>query len=234
MTARRIGLLLFGVLAGLLAGCFELRQSLVIDGARAEYGAEIRVDARLAALAQRDGRKSFCEEVSVPAEAKARGVEAQVVQRTVQGELICTVSLKGPIEAFLLAMDRKSGSGIGNVSIERVDSRTLRIENLLKPQGRLGSAGSAGSAEQTMVEGLFAGKLISWKVQAPLILESNGVIAADGRSVEWSVPLAEAMKAEQRFHATLRLELTTFERVRLWFVDQWRAVRRVLRELLGG
>lgn len=233
MIPRSFVLLMLGAVTGLLTGCFELRQSLVIDGARAEYGAEIRVDARLAALAQRDGRKSFCEELKVPADAKARGVDAEVVQKTVQGELVCTVSLKGPIEAFLLAMDRKGGSGFGNVAIERIDSRTLRIENVMKPQGRFGSAGAAGSAEQTMAEGLFAGKLISWRVEAPRILESNGAIAADGRSVEWSMPLAEAMKAEQRFHATLRIELTTFERVRLWFVDQWRAVRKVLRELLA-
>jgi hypothetical protein len=38
--------------AGLLvvSGCFEVGQSLVIEGNRAQYRAEIRVDARLAAL----------------------------------------------------------------------------------------------------------------------------------------------------------------------------------------
>jgi hypothetical protein len=84
-----------------------------------------------------------------------------------------------------------------------------------------------------MAEGLFAGKLMTWTIRAPRILDSNGVIAPDARSVEWSVPVGEAMKATQRFHANVRLELTTFERIRLWFVDQWRAVRRVLRELLA-
>lgn len=232
MTSRRFALMLIGILASLLAGCLEIRQSLVIEGSRAEYGAEIRLDARLAALSQRDGRKPLCDEVAVPAEAKARGVEVEISQKTLQGELVCTVRLKGPLEALLLAMDRKSSSGVGSVSIERIDSRTLRLENVIAPMGRSGTGG-AGGPEQAMAEGLFAGKLISWRVQAPRILDSNGVVAADGRSVEWSVPLTEAMKTEQRFHATVRLELTTFERVRLWFVDQWRAIRKVLRELLS-
>lgn len=235
MTARPLKKLFFAALLALLAGCLEIRQSLVIEGSRAEYGAEIRLDARLAALAQRDrdGRKPFCEPIQVPPEARSRGVEAEVTERTAQGELICTVRLRGPIEALFMAMDRRSGSGLGSISIERIDAVTLRIENVIEPMGQSRSGAESRGLEQSMAEGLFSGKLITWTVRAPRILDSNGVVAPDGRSVEWSVPVGEAMKAQQRFHASVRLELTTLERVRLWFVDQWRAIRRVLRELLA-
>jgi len=235
MTTRPLKAAFCAVLLALVAGCLEIRQSLVIEGSRAEYGAEIRLDARLAALAQRDrdGRKAFCEPIQVPPEARSRGVEAEVTERTVQGELICTVRLRGPIEALFMATDRRSGSGLGNISVERIDAVTLRIENVIEPMSPSRSGAQSRGLEQSMGEGLFAGKMIAWTVRAPRILDSNGVIAPDARSVEWSIPVADAMRAQQRFHATVRLELTTFERIRLWFFDQWRAIRRVLRELLS-
>jgi hypothetical protein len=223
--------------AGLLvvSGCFEVGQSLVIEGNRAQYRAEIRVDARLAALAQRnaDSAKGFCEEIKLPAEAKSRGVEAETTQQTLQGEVVCTVRLRGPIEAFFAALDRQSSAGVGKFSIERIDASTLRIENVLEPQAGAAGAASGRSFENTMTESLFAGRTLRWSVTAPRILESNGVISADGRSVDWSVPVGAAMKVPQRFYATVRVELGLMERIRLWFIDQWRAIRRVLRELLS-
>lgn len=235
MNVRIFSLVFATLLTGLVGGCVEVRQSLVIEGSQAEYGGEIRVDARLAALAQRDRNrlKGFCDEIQVPAEARSRGIEVDISQRTGQGEVICTVRLRGPVEVLFLAMDRKGGSGLGSVSVERIDSRTLRIENVIGPMSQARNGAQTQGFESSMAESLFAGKLISWSVRAPRVLDSNGVIAADGRSVEWSVPVGEAMKAQQRFHATLRLELTTLERARLWFADQWRAIRRVLRELLA-
>jgi len=217
-----------------LGGCFDLDQSIVIEPQRMVYTAELRADARLTAMSRLNqsgsSSRSLCEGVKVPPEARARGLEIQVNERTADGQTVCQIRISGPLDVFIAAMDREAQSGFGKLSVKRLDGSTLRLENTFEPQ--TGSS-AGGRVDGALAESLFAGKMLRWTVRAPRILESNGTISSDGRSVEWTVPVASAMKDRQQFHATLRIELTTIERVRLWFVDQWRAIRKVLRELLA-
>ncbi|MEN9774425.1 MAG: hypothetical protein RL322_1495 [Pseudomonadota bacterium] len=217
-----------------IAGCFDLDQSIVIEPQRMVYTAELRADPRLTAMSRLNqsggNARSLCDGIKAPPEARARGLEIQVTERTADGQTVCQIRMSGPIDLFIAAMDREVQSGFGKLSVQRVDAGTLRIDNIFEPQ----SGASAGrGVDGALAESLFAGRMLRWSIRAPRILESNGTISGDGRSVEWTVPVASAMKERQQFSATLRIELTTIERIRLWFIDQWRALRKVLRELLA-
>lgn len=217
-----------------LAGCFDLDQSLLIEPQRVVYTAEIRADARLVAMSRlgSSGRQpsGFCETIKAPSETRKLGVEVQVTESTAQGQSICTVRVSGPIDAFISSLDRGVDSGFGKLSVKRIDADTLQIDNVLDPQ--TGPAAGRG-IEGALAESMFAGRMLRWSVSAPRVITSNGVIASDSRSVDWAVPLSAALKERQHFQATVRVELTTFERIRLWFIDQWRAIRKVLRTLLA-
>ena len=82
-----------------LAGCFDLEQTLSIDRERVDYAVEVRMDARLAAINQRqDGRRNFCEPVELPAQAIARGVKTETIERTINGDLSCLIRISGPLD----------------------------------------------------------------------------------------------------------------------------------------
>jgi hypothetical protein len=218
-----------------LAGCFDLEQTLSIDRERVDYAVEVRMDARLAAINQRqDGRRNFCEPVELPAQAIARGVKTETIERTINGDLSCLIRISGPLDAFLLALTQTKTSPVGALSITRIDGSTLRLENRLDASSsQTGGRGASSGLESSFAEGMFAGRSFRWKLTAPQVIASNGTIAPDTRSVEWSVPVAAAFRETQTFHATFRVELGLQDRIRIWFIEQWRAIRQVLRQLLA-
>ena len=232
----RARILLFAILGlTLLSGCFDLEQTLTVDRERVDYAVEVRIDARLAALSQRqDSRRKFCEPVELPAQATARGVKTETTERTVNGDLSCLIRISGPLDAFLLALTETKASPVGALSITRIDSSTLRLESRLDaPSPQSGGRGVSSGFENSFAEGMFAGRTFRWKLTAPQIIASNGTIAPDTRSVEWSVPVATAFREPQTFHASFRIELSLQDRIRIWFIEKWHAIRQVLRKLLG-
>lgn len=219
----------------LLSGCFDLEQSLMVERDRLTYTAEIRMDARLAALSQQQsGKGKFCEPVVLPPQAAGRGVIAETNERTVNGERICQVKIGGPLDAFLMALTETRSSPIGSLSITRVDGGALRLENRLDVGStQPGARGGSSGIEASLTEGMFAGRMLRWKLTAPQVLSSNGTISADGRSVEWAVPISAAFRETKTFEATFKVEMSLQDRIKLWFVEKWHAIRAVLRRLLG-
>jgi len=236
LMPSRLHTILAGILSlQLLAGCFDLEQTLSVDRERVDYAVEVRMDARLAALNQRqEGRRRFCEPLELPAQAVARGVRSETIERTVNGDLSCLIRISGPLDAFLLALTEAKTSPVGALSITRIDSNTLRLENRLDvASSQTGGRSASSGLESSLAEGMFAGRSFRWKLSAPQVIASNGTIAPDTRSVEWSVPVATAFRETQIFQATFRVELGLQDRIRIWFIEKWHAIRRVLRELLA-
>jgi hypothetical protein len=217
-----------------LGGCFDLEQSISVDSTRASYTAEFRLDAKLAALATMgDASKKLCDDLFRQARADtAKGVQVETSETSSSGNVVCKVQLSAPTVAFAGSLGGSTESKMGLLKVERIDESTFRIENRLNMgDGRDRSLDSLGGA--ALAESLFAGRALKWTVQAPRVLESNGTIASDGRSVQWSVPVSSAMKAPQQFYAVVVLDMPWYARVLGFIYERWRALKATLRGWLA-
>lgn len=182
----------------MLSGCFDVDQQLSVDQTRFSYNAVLRVDAKLAAMAAQRGKGDFCDEF-IPLSAK---IPEQVVLSKTQsiegGNQVCRVTLQGPTLAFE-AISSKQGKGIGDMAIERIDERTLKLTNVLRMDERL-------AQDPKMLDMLLAGRLMKWSITAPRILDSNGTISADGKRVDWAVPVSALFAEPQTFEAVFEYD----------------------------
>lgn len=219
---------------GLLGGCFDLEQSISVDSARASYTAEFRLDAKLAALATMgDASKRVCDDLFKQARADStKGVQVETSETSTAGNVVCKIKLSAPTVAFAGSLGSNTESRMGALRVERIDDNTFRIENQLTlGDGRDRSLENLGGA--ALAESLFAGRALKWTVQAPRVLDSNGSISSDGRSVQWSVPISTAMKAPQQFYAVVVLDLPWYARIMGFIYERWRALKATLRGLLA-
>jgi hypothetical protein len=98
--------------------------------------------------------------------------------------------------------------------------------------------GEAAAGSDRMADGLmaamFAGREFKWTVRAPRIVESNGVVAPDARSVVWSVPVARALQSPQTFVAVIQIDLPWYLRVALFFKRLLASVQNFFGTLFGS
>ena len=197
-SPRRVGraVLMLGLLAGLTA-CFDMAQQVTIADGQLSYRAQLKVDAQLVALAEEDER-SFCQGI---AERRPQGLNVRVRQSTEGGNVICTVTAQGPVSRF------ENQAQIGSADEPLV--RITRVEdNLLRIEGRFKADDPAQDAQgmDEMVRAMFAGRSLSWAVQAPRIVDSNGEVNAERTRVTWRVPVAQALAEQQSFYAVVAVE----------------------------
>ncbi len=234
LQARRLQRFAAVLSLSLLGGCFDLEQSISVDTHRATYTAEFRLDAKLAALATMgDVGKKVCDDLFKQARADAaKGVQVDTSETSAAGNVVCRMQLSAPTVALAGSLGGSTESRMGTLKVERIDDNTLRIESRVTlGDGRDRSLENLGGA--ALAESLFAGRALKWTVQAPRVLESNGNIASDGRSVQWSVPVATAMKSPQQFYAVVVLDLPWYTRVLGFVYDRWRALKATLRAWLA-
>lgn len=208
-----------------LAGCFDLEQSLTVEARTVRYEAELAVDAKLMALAQAGAdQEPICDRLK---QAGGNGLDVQVSQTERGGDVVCRLSVVGPLAAFG-AMEWGSTAGRevpSALSIERLDDQTYRLTS------RLGE-GSARQDQyaQGLMAVMFSGRHFKWTVKAPRIVESNGTLSADGSTVTWSVPLATAMRSPQTFTAVIQIDIPWHQRLMMLA----HRVLRMIKDLFGG
>jgi uncharacterized protein YecT (DUF1311 family) len=81
-----------------------------------------------------------------------------------------------------------------------------------------------------MMEAMFAGRNLSWSATVPKVLETNGEVSKDGKTVTWSAPVASAYKAKQSFYLVFKAE-------RPWYaflLDLIDAIKKFFGSLFGG
>jgi uncharacterized protein YecT (DUF1311 family) len=108
------------------------------------------------------------------------------------------------------------------VRITEVDGNKYRIESTIDFQGKNNGA----SGMEGMLEAMLAGRNVSWSVSAPKVIESNGKIAEDGKSVTWSLPMSVAFKNPQKFYAVIQKETSWLDSIVAFF-------KKILNAILG-
>lgn len=201
-------------LAGCLAlsGCFEMKQDFVFKSDKtAELTFRIGIDAALMALANKNSEKPFCP--SDMAATNREGVTGIVNSSTEGGDLVCTIKMVGPIDTIVEAisevrLNENQQKQQGILLVQDGDTYSLTIE--LPPMQKPAEAEKNPMAEtiNAMLLAKMSGRVLSWSVVAPSIIESNGTISEDRTAATYSRPLADAFTSPEptRFNVTFSLE----------------------------
>lgn len=187
----------------ILAGCLDLDQKITLVKDQLTYKAELKVDAKIAAFADKM-QGGFCSDFGSNPNV---GVVVDVKEFADGGNIICSITTQGHIDKF-----NNFASGENNkaemVRISKLDGSKYRIESTIDFQGN--NKGAAGM-EGVFLEAMLAGRNVSWSVSAPKVIESNGKIAEDGKSVTWTLPMSEAFKNPHKFYAVIQKETSWLE-----------------------
>lgn len=200
-----------------LAGCFDIEQTLVvhadqsadftvvfsIDSALIELGNSVDVD-----LEETCNTKGSFGETELPGELKRTNNV-----RIVDSILLCEYTISGPLNDFQTlssSVDNELGD-VDLLSLERLDDSRARIVAEYDFSDATTERTGGESIERSvrrMIASNFEGHAIRWSINAPTILDSNGVISADGRRVTWEVPLQEAIvhAGSYRFEAVIDVQ----------------------------
>jgi hypothetical protein len=193
-----------------LVGCVDLKQSIEIGDGVASYQMEMRMSAALAQL-DAENLGTFCES-NDDLQVAVSGSLKRTVKQSYEGEdIVCRMRIVGPIQEFGKQMtEMPKGDLTKMLNFQMVDETTLRIESVFESNEDM----SASSAEEkAMIAAMMQGRVLSWSVKAPRIVESNGEISADSTQVDWSVPMAMAVQSPHTFTATVKVALPWYQPV---------------------
>lgn len=203
-----------------LAGCFDIDQTFVVrPDQTAEFNVVFSIDSSLIELSGRAqvdleqacNSKDAFEQAELPGRLK-RVNNVRIVDNT----LHCEYTIMGPLGDFE-QLSSSVGEELGEVdllSFERLDDSRARIVAEYNFSGDGPGTSQAEGMEQSvrrMIASNFEGHAIQWSIKAPTILDSNGVIAADGRSVTWAVPLEEAIATAGRYRFEAVIDVKQYQ-----------------------
>ena len=193
-----------------LVGCVDLKQSIEIGDGVASYQMEMRVSA---ALAQMDAENlsTFCES-NDDLQIEVSGSLKRTVKQLYEGEdIVCRMRIVGPIQEFGKQMtDIPKGDLTKMLNFQMIDETTLRIESVFESSEDMTAS---AAEEKAMIAAMMQGRVLSWSVKAPRIVESNGEISADSTQVDWSVPMAMAVQSPHTFTAIVKVALPWYQPV---------------------
>lgn len=193
-----------------LVGCVDLKQSIEIGDGVASYQMEMRVSAALAQL-DAENLGTFCES-NDDLQVEVSGNLKRTVKQLYEGEdMVCRMRIVGTIQEFGKQMtELPKGDLTKMLNFRMIDETTLRIESVFESNEDM----TASSAEEkAMIAAMMQGRVLSWSVKAPRIVESNGEISADSTQVDWSVPMAMALQSPHTFTATVKVALPWYQPV---------------------
>ena len=193
-----------------LVACIDLKQSIEIGDGLASYQMEMRMNATLAQL-DTENLGKFCES-NEDLRVEVSGALKRTIKQSYEGEdIVCRMRIVGPIHEFGEQMtEMPKGDLTKMLNFRMVDETTLSIRGTFEPSDDM----SASSAEEkAMIAAMMQGRVLTWSVTAPRIIESNGEISADSTQVDWSVPMAMAIQSPHTFTATVKVSLPWYQPV---------------------
>lgn len=202
----------------ILAGCLDLDQKITLVKDELTYKAELKLDAKIAAFADKKQGKSTCSDLGT---SQNEGIAVEVKESTAGDNIICTITAQGHVDKFKnFSSGDKSKSEM--VRITAVDGSKYRIESTIDFQDK----DKDSSGMEGILEAMLAGRNLSWSISAPKVIESNGKISDDGKSVSWTLPMSVAFKNPQKFYAVIQKETSWFDSILDFF-------KKILNAILG-
>ena len=207
--------------AASLAGCFDVSQKVVIDKGELSYSAEFRLDAKLAAMSDKKG--GACDNFSQERNTSP-AIKVQTSESMADGNVVCKLSAQGPLNQFASFSPGDKENTLFKIAPAADGAWRIDSSFDMKDQAK------ANTGMEGMMEAMFAGRNLSWSATVPKVLETNGEVSKDGKTVTWSAPVASAYKAKQSFYLVFKAE-------RPWYaflLDLIDAIKKFFGSIFGG
>lgn len=192
-----------------LTGCLDMDQQVTLSKNELVYKAELKIDAKIAAFSDKKD-ESLCAGMG---KNGYEGIQFDVKESAANGNIICTIVAKGKPEKFAnFSSGDKDKSEM--VRITKTGDNVFKIESEINFDAKSDMQGMEG-----MMQAMLAGRNVTWTVNAPKILETNGKLSDDKRSVSWSIPLSLAFKNPQKFYAIIQEETSWYQAIINFFAN---------------
>ncbi|MEK9753085.1 MAG: hypothetical protein VW338_07740 [Rhodospirillaceae bacterium] len=174
----------------ILAGCFDLHQSMEVTADAVHYELRLRLNAAIVQLGMRDAGK-FCE-TNDELRVRTPAAMTRTIRQSFDGDdIVCILTLKGPLDALTsFGIGAKTGDLNDLLKIQQLDKSMIRIDSTFKLRK------NPSPEERAMLGTMTQGRAVSWLVRAPRIEDSNGDVSADRKSVTWQVPMSVAVQSD--------------------------------------
>lgn len=190
--------LLMVAMALTLTACFEVEQRLVVVGETATYDALVVVKSDTLETLEDWSEDDHCDiQVDELDNELPQGVEKRVTQHVDEDGLHCGVTYEGPISAMRQLTLNKTGEGKSQLfAMRELGPDYFRIESRLDDYQVEVDDSAMGRIARNLIARMFNDTHLSWYLEAPAIISSNGEIAEDGKSVRWKTSLSDMIKGD--------------------------------------
>lgn len=180
-----------------LTACFDVEQRLVVAGDTATYDALVVVKSDTLETLEDWSKDDHCDiQVDELDNELPQGVEKRVTQHVDEEGLHCGVTYEGPISAMRQLTLNKTGEGKSQLfAMRELGPDYFRIESRYDDQVEVDDSAMARVARNLLAR-MFNDTHLSWYLEAPAIISSNGEIAEDGKSVRWKTSLSDIIKGD--------------------------------------
>lgn len=190
--------LLMVAMALTLTACFDVEQRLVVVGETATYDALVVVKSDTLETLEDWSEDDHCDiQVDELDSELPQGVEKRVTQHVDEEGLHCGVTYEGPISAMRQLTLHKTGEGKSQLfAMRELGPDYFRIESRLDDYQVEVDDNAMARVARKLVARMFNDTHLSWYLEAPAIISSNGEIAEDGKSVRWTTSLSDIIKGD--------------------------------------
>ena len=184
-----------------LTACFDVEQRLVVVGDKATYDAVVVVKSDTLETLEDWAEDDHCDiQIDELDNELPAGVEKRVKQHVDDVGLHCGVTYEGPISAMRQLTLNKTGEGKSQLfAMRELGTDYFRIESRLddyQVEVEDGAMTSMERVARNILARMFNDTHLSWYLEAPAIISSNGEIAEDGKSVRWKTSLSDMIKGD--------------------------------------
>lgn len=206
-------------LAFLLAGCFDMQQSMSIneDGTTA-LDIDLSVLKSALAFAEKTP-EDFC--AGLASQKSFDGISMKNDMQVSENTVTCKWHIKGDTDQLIAAMNSKpftpdQGGMLPHLTKEG-DTIVAQIWVSMKGNDK---ANSGDPDIDRMLSKSLSGHMLTWKISGPKIITSSGPISEDQKTTTFAVPLRDVMggkRVEYVFNAVVEDNRSIFAKIRSWF-----------------
>ena len=206
-------------LAFMLAGCFDMQQSMSInEDGTTTLDIDLSVMKSALSFAEQTP-EGFCS--GLTSQKALSGISMKNDMQVNDNTVTCKWHIEGNTDQLIAAMNSKpftpeEGGMLPHLTKEG-DNIVAQVWVSMKGNNK---ANTSDSDMDRMLSKSLNGHTLKWKISGPKIISSSGPISDDQKTTTFAVPLSDVMggkRVEYVFSAIIEDKRSIFAKIRSWF-----------------
>lgn len=206
-------------LAFLLAGCFDMQQTMSInENGTTTLDIDLSVLQSALAFAEKTP-EDFCS--GLAGQKTLNGISMKNDMQVSDNTVTCKWHIEGNTDQLITAMNSKpftpeEGGMLPHLTKEG-DNIVAQVWVSMKGNNK---ANDSDADIDRMLSKSLKGHMLTWKISGPKIISSSGPISEDQKTTTFAIPLTDVMggkRVEYVFNTVVEDRRSIFARIRSWF-----------------